>query len=69
MPKKIILFGLGAISETHVVALESLSGTEIVAGVDIDKSKSLTFQGAILPVFDSSRTFGAASSPLDMRPA
>jgi predicted dehydrogenase len=53
MPKKIILVGLGAISETHVAALESLSEAEIVAGVDTDTSKTLNFRNIRLPVFSN----------------
>jgi predicted dehydrogenase len=54
----VLLVGLGAIGETHVRALEATPSAEVVAGVDVDGSRVLTFRGADRPIY---RSLGEAS--------
>jgi hypothetical protein len=60
----VLLVGLGAIGATHTRALEATPSADIVAGVDVDGSRTLTFRGADRPVYRSLR---AASEALPVR--
>jgi predicted dehydrogenase len=51
----VLLVGLGAIGETHARALEATPSADVVAGVDVDGSRVLTFRGADRPVYRSLR--------------
>jgi predicted dehydrogenase len=53
--RKIIIVGLGNAGLEHAKALESIPDVEIVAGVDINSSRKLTFKGSEVPVY--ARTF------------
>ncbi len=58
-----LLVGLGAIGETHARALEATPSADVVAGVDVDGSRALTFRGADRPVYRSLREAGRACEP------
>jgi hypothetical protein len=42
---RVLLVGLGAIGEAHARALEATPSADVIAGVDVDGSKALPFQG------------------------
>ena len=58
-----LLVGLGAIGQTHARALEATPAADVVAGVDVDGSRSLTFRGADRPVYRRLREAGQACEP------
>jgi predicted dehydrogenase len=60
----VLLVGLGAIGETHARALEATASADVVAGVDVDGSRVLTFRGADRPIYPSLRE---ASEVLELR--
>jgi predicted dehydrogenase len=59
----VLLVGLGAIGQTHARALEAAGEPEVVAGVDVDRSRTLRFRGADRPVYPSLRAASAAHAP------
>ena len=60
---RVLLVGLGAIGETHTRALEATPAADVVAGVDVDESRALTFRGADRPVYPSVREASEACEP------
>jgi predicted dehydrogenase len=60
---RVLLVGLGAIGQTHARALEATPSADVVAGVDIDGSRTLTFRGADRPVYPSVRAASEACEP------
>jgi predicted dehydrogenase len=52
---RVLLVGLGAIGETHARALEATPSAEVVAGVDVDGTRTLEFRGADRPVYPGVR--------------
>jgi predicted dehydrogenase len=60
---RVLLVGLGAIGDTHARALEATPSADVVAGVDVDKSRVLTFRGADRPVYRSLREASQACQP------
>ena len=52
---RVLLVGLGAIGGTHARALEATPSADVVAGVDVDGSRTLEFRGADRPVYPSLR--------------
>jgi len=75
LPTGVLLVGLGVIGQTHARALEFAFGSalaagletgpraDVVAGVDVDGTKTLTFLGADRPVYPSLREASAAHTP------
>jgi predicted dehydrogenase len=72
LPTGVLLVGLGVIGQTHARALEFAFGSasaleagppDVVAGVDVDGSRTLTFLGAERPVYPSLRAASAAHLP------
>lgn len=49
--RRLLLVGLGTVSEVHRRALELLPEVEVAAGVDIRGGSTLRFRGAALPVY------------------
>ena len=60
---RVLLVGLGAIGGTHARALESLPSAEVVAGVDVDRSRRLEFRGLDRPVYPGVREAAEACEP------
>jgi predicted dehydrogenase len=60
---RVLLVGLGAIGETHARALEAVPSAEVVAGVDVDRSRRLVFRGLDRPVYPGLREAGEACEP------
>ena len=60
---RVLLVGLGAIGETHARALEATPSAEVVAGVDVDGSRTLAFRGANRAVYRSLREASLACEP------
>ena len=52
---RVLLVGLGAIGDTHARALEATPSADVVAGVDVDGSRTLEFRGADRTVYPSLR--------------
>lgn len=50
---RIAIVGLGSIAEHHVAALEELPDAQLIAGVDIEPGKKLTFRGAPVATFST----------------
>jgi len=48
---RIGIVGLGRIAASHLAALETLESAEVVAGVDIEPGRALTFRGQDRPVY------------------
>jgi predicted dehydrogenase len=59
----VLVVGLGAIGQTHARALEATPSADVVAGVDVDGSRTLTFRGADRPVYPSVREASEACEP------
>ena len=49
-PLRLAVVGLGKIAAAHLEALERIEGVEVVAGVDPDPARDLTFRGSARPV-------------------
>jgi predicted dehydrogenase len=60
---RVLLVGLGAIGQTHARALEATPSADVVAGVDVDGSRALTFRGADRPVYRSLAEASQACQP------
>jgi predicted dehydrogenase len=60
---RVLLVGLGAIGETHARALAATPSAEVVAGVDVDESRTLEFRGAGRPVYSGMREASGACDP------
>jgi predicted dehydrogenase len=60
---RVLLVGLGAIGQTHARALEATPPADVIAGVDVDQSKSLEFRGRSRPVYRGVREASAACDP------
>jgi predicted dehydrogenase len=52
---KVILVGLGTIARTHIEALKTISGAQIVCGVDIASRPRVIFKGRSVPVYQNIR--------------
>lgn len=51
MTTRFLIAGLGAVAQTHVDVLAGLPDADVVAGVDIDTSRTLKFRGQDRPVY------------------
>jgi predicted dehydrogenase len=60
---RVLLVGLGAIGDTHARALEATPSADVVAGVDVDGSRTLEFRGADRTVYPSLREASEACAP------
>ena len=60
---RVLLVGLGAIGGTHARALEAVPSAEVVAGVDVDRSRRLEFRGLDRPVYPGVREAAEACEP------
>ena len=60
---RVLLVGLGAIGETHARALEVTPSADVVAGADVDGSRTLEFRGADRPVYQGLREAAEACAP------
>jgi predicted dehydrogenase len=60
---RVLLVGLGAIGGTHARALEAVPSAEVVAGVDVDRSRRLEFRGLDRPVYPGMREAGESCEP------
>ena len=54
-PLRLALIGLGKIAASHLAALERIQGVEVVAGVNPDPARDLTFRGRRGPCTATSR--------------
>jgi predicted dehydrogenase len=62
-PMKVIIIGLGNAGQEHAKALEHIPNVNVIAGIDLDQSRKLTFRKCDLPIY--SGVFDAASEKLD----
>ena len=63
MPQEIIIAGLGTAGSVHAKALEEFDQVTVIAGIDTDRSRSLTFRERQVKVYPG--VFDATSDNLD----